>query len=113
MLANDVAAAMKAHLAREEQDVLPALRKHLSRSEKCALVWKSLQALPLRLLERIMPWVALHIGTQVRPPPPCTAQQAACSAFLVTSIPIVCHLAVTATRHGDMTFQIPTGHHLV
>lgn len=64
-LANDVSAAMKMHLAREEQDVLPALRKHLSRSEKLAIVWKSLQALPLRLLERIMPWVALHIGTQV------------------------------------------------
>ena len=64
-VANDVAAAMKAHLAREEQDVLPVLRRHLPRAEKHAVVWKSLQALPLRLLERIMPWVALHIGTQV------------------------------------------------
>jgi zinc finger protein-like protein len=65
VLANDVSAAMKAHLAKEEQDVLPALRKQLSRAEKHTVVWKSLQALPLRLLERILPWVALHIGTQV------------------------------------------------
>lgn len=63
--AHEVAAATKAHLDREERELLPALRLHLCTGEKQALVWKSLQALPLRILERIMPWIALHIGPKV------------------------------------------------
>lgn len=63
--AQEVAAATKAHLDREERELLPALRLRLCTDEKHGLVWKSLQALPLRILERIMPWIALRQGAKV------------------------------------------------
>lgn len=63
--AHEVAVATKAHLDREERELLPAMRLRLRTDEKHALVWQSLQALPLRILERIMPWVALHLGSKV------------------------------------------------
>jgi zinc finger-like protein len=50
------------HMSREETDVLPALRQHLSTDEKFTLVRHSLQTLPLRLLERIVPWLAQQVG---------------------------------------------------
>ena len=98
-LANDVAAAMKAHLAREEQDVLPALRKHLTRGEKHAMVWKSLQALPLRLLERIMPWVALHIGSQVLKPLLCSALQLGTRSYTCARFGRTCTVWVAFSPH--------------
>lgn len=63
--AQEVAGATKAHLDREERELLPALRLRLCTDEKHGLVWKSLQALPLRILERMMPWIALHLGPKV------------------------------------------------
>lgn len=66
--ANAVCAAMEAHIQREERELLPELRKLLNRHQKHDLVWSTLQAMPLRLLERVMPWLAHHIGALVRSP---------------------------------------------
>lgn len=52
------------HMAHEEQEVLPLLEAHLCAAEQRAMVWRTLRAMPLRLLERVMPWVAgahLHL----------------------------------------------------
>lgn len=46
------------HMAHEEQEVLPLLEAHLCAAEQRAMVWRTLRAMPLRLLERVMPWVA-------------------------------------------------------
>ena len=45
-------------MAHEEQEVLPLLEAHLCAAEQRAMVWRTLRAMPLRLLERVMPWVA-------------------------------------------------------
>ena len=46
------------HMAHEEEEVLPLLEAHLCAAEQRAMVWRTLRAMPLRLLERVMPWVA-------------------------------------------------------
>jgi hypothetical protein len=58
-------AAITDHMAREEADVLPLLRRRLCAKQQRDLVWRTLRAMPLRLLERVLPWLA---GT----PPPCS-----------------------------------------
>jgi zinc finger protein-like protein len=50
------------HTALEEAELLPELRRHLSTDEKFTLVRHSLQTLPLRLLERVVPWLARQVG---------------------------------------------------
>ncbi|KAK9866277.1 hypothetical protein WJX84_001775 [Apatococcus fuscideae] len=51
-------AAISDHMSREELEVLPVLMKHLGAAEQRTMMWRSLRAMPLRLLERVMPWVA-------------------------------------------------------
>ena len=58
--------AMRGHIEREEAELLPALRTWLGRSAKQQIVWGSLQTMPLRLLERVMPWLAQHVASPVR-----------------------------------------------
>lgn len=53
------------HMAHEEQEVLPLLEAHLCAAEQRAMVWRTLRAMPLRLLERVMPWVAGTAVTQL------------------------------------------------
>ena len=49
------------HMAREEADVLPLLQARLCTKQQRDMVWRTLQAMPLRLLERVLPWLAgLH-----------------------------------------------------
>lgn len=55
------------HMAHEEQEVLPLLEAHLCAAEQRAMVWRTLRAMPLRLLERVMPWVAGHIPSLLTP----------------------------------------------
>ena len=47
-----------AHMAREESTVLPMLESCLCAAEQRAMVWRTLRAMPLRLLERMLPWLA-------------------------------------------------------
>ena len=46
------------HMAREEADVLPLLEARLCTEQQRNMVWRTLQAMPLRLLERVLPWLA-------------------------------------------------------
>ena len=48
-------------MTREETDVLPILMKTLCQAEQRHIVWKSVQAMPLRLLERFMPWISAKL----------------------------------------------------
>ena len=50
--------ANDAHMAREESTVLPVLQESLCAAEQRAMVWRTLRAMPLRLLERVLPWLA-------------------------------------------------------
>ena len=56
--AGAAAAAISEHMAREEAAVLPLLTAGLCRREQRAMVWRTLRAMPLRLLERVLPWLA-------------------------------------------------------
>ena len=41
-----------------QEAVLPFLEAHMCVAEQRAVVWRTLRAMPLRLLERMLPWVA-------------------------------------------------------
>jgi zinc finger-like protein len=57
-VADRLARAMSRHMAREETEVLPPLMRSLCLAEQRHMVWRLVRAMPLRLLERVMPWVA-------------------------------------------------------
>jgi zinc finger-like protein len=42
--------------------VLPLLMRTLCMAQQRHMVWRILRAMPLRLLERVMPWVAGETG---------------------------------------------------
>lgn len=46
------------HACPPPADVLPVLMRTLCMAEQRHMVWRILRAMPLRLLERVMPWVA-------------------------------------------------------
>ena len=46
------------HMRREELEVLPLLQAHLCVAEQRSMVWRMLRAMPLRLLQRVMPVLA-------------------------------------------------------
>eukprot|EP00884_Botryococcus_braunii_P013452 jgi/Botrbrau1/22107/Bobra.0206s0033.1 len=46
------------HMEREEASLLPVLVAHLCVAEQRAIVWGTLRYMPLRLLERVLPWLA-------------------------------------------------------
>ena len=52
-----VCSSIANHMAREEADVFPLLARHLCATQQRVMVWRTLRAMPLRLLERVMPWV--------------------------------------------------------
>ena len=47
----------RTHTQREEADVFPLLEAHLCQAQQRALLYRTIRAMPLRLLERVMPWV--------------------------------------------------------
>ncbi|CAI5534729.1 unnamed protein product, partial [Closterium sp. Naga37s-1] len=49
------------HLQAEEDDVFPLLRQHCSLDEQRQLVYRCLLVMPLRLLERVLPWVMTFV----------------------------------------------------
>ena len=59
--AEKLSKSMNEHMAQEESDVFPTLMKILCPVEQRRMVWKLVQAMPLRLLERFMPWIARKI----------------------------------------------------
>eukprot|EP00887_Chlorella_sp_A99_P004372 scaffold15.g4372.t1 len=58
VVAEGLSKAMSRQMAREEVEVLPVLMRGLCVAEQRRMVWQVLRAMPLRLLERVMPWVA-------------------------------------------------------
>ncbi|KAL6749646.1 hypothetical protein V8C86DRAFT_973530 [Haematococcus lacustris] len=50
------------HMAREEVELFPLLARHLCASQQRAMLWHTLHAMPLRLLERLMPWVTAGLS---------------------------------------------------
>ena len=60
--AEKLSKSMSEHMAQEENDVFPMLMKILCPVEQRRVVWKLVQAMPLRLLERFMPWIARKIS---------------------------------------------------
>ena len=60
--AEKLSKSMIEHMAQEESDVFPTLMKILCPVEQRRMVWKLVQAMPLRLLERFMPWIARKIS---------------------------------------------------
>ncbi|EFN52596.1 hypothetical protein CHLNCDRAFT_138627 [Chlorella variabilis] len=57
-VADSLAKTMHRHMAREEAEVLPILTRSVCMAQQRHMVWRILRAMPLRLLERVMPWVA-------------------------------------------------------
>ncbi|EFJ48814.1 hypothetical protein VOLCADRAFT_60154 [Volvox carteri f. nagariensis] len=55
--AEAVHASIQHHMQREETDVFPLLEMHLCEAQQRMLVYRTIRAMPLRLLERVMPWV--------------------------------------------------------
>ncbi len=62
--AEKLSKSMIEHMAQEESDVFPTLMKILCPVEQRRMVWKLVQAMPLRLLERFMPWIARKISQE-------------------------------------------------
>lgn len=60
-VAQKLSRSMSIHMTREETDVLPILMKTLCQAEQRHIVWKLVQAMPLRLLERFMPWISAKL----------------------------------------------------
>ncbi|XP_020993879.1 zinc finger protein BRUTUS isoform X2 [Arachis duranensis] len=45
------------HFRNEEVQVLPLARKHFSFKRQCELLYQSLCMMPLKLIERVLPWL--------------------------------------------------------
>ena len=56
-IAERVCASMAAHMRREEAELFPLLERRLCHAQQRSLLWRTLRAMPLRLLERVMPWI--------------------------------------------------------
>eukprot|EP00879_Flechtneria_rotunda_P008507 GHRR01008912.1.p1 GENE.GHRR01008912.1~~GHRR01008912.1.p1 ORF type:complete len:1552 (+),score=616.00 GHRR01008912.1:172-4827(+) len=62
--ARRVSSAISAHMLREEQEVLPLLAASLGPAEQRGMVWHTLRAMPLRLLERVLPWLLSKLSVE-------------------------------------------------
>jgi hypothetical protein len=51
-------------LQREEAEVLPLLAATLSAEQQRGIVWHTLRAMPLRLLERVLPWLLSKLSAE-------------------------------------------------
>jgi hypothetical protein len=67
--AEAVHASIQHHMQREEADVFPLLEGHLCEAQQRVLVYRTLRAMPLRLLERVMPWVVSKCAVGRTQPP--------------------------------------------
>ncbi|WIA41165.1 hypothetical protein OEZ86_004781 [Tetradesmus obliquus] len=62
--ARKVCAAISTHMQREEAEVLPLLAAALSPEQQRGMVWHTLRAMPLRLLERVLPWLLSKLSAE-------------------------------------------------
>eukprot|EP00210_Caulerpa_lentillifera_P007734 g7380.t1 len=60
--AEDLRSNLGSHMLREEQEVFPLLQEKLDLNEQCLMVWRTLKMMPLRLLERVMPWISSQLS---------------------------------------------------
>eukprot|EP00192_Tetraselmis_astigmatica_P000948 CAMPEP_0117679692 /NCGR_PEP_ID=MMETSP0804-20121206/17947_1 /TAXON_ID=1074897 /ORGANISM="Tetraselmis astigmatica, Strain CCMP880" /LENGTH=1249 /DNA_ID=CAMNT_0005489125 /DNA_START=485 /DNA_END=4234 /DNA_ORIENTATION=- len=56
--------SVNAHIEKEEAEVLPVLAEHCSVHEQRLVFWQTIRAMPLRLLERMLPWVASQVSEE-------------------------------------------------
>lgn len=56
--AEKVKLSLDEHMTREETEIFPLLQQKLCYEQQCTIFWKTLSIMPLRLLERVMPWLA-------------------------------------------------------
>lgn len=62
--ADKLSCVMKSHMAEEERNILPILMNSLCVPEQRYLAWRVLCAMPLRLLERVMPWIVAKLDEE-------------------------------------------------
>jgi len=62
--AEAVRLAFDTHMHLEETELLPVLAKHCPRHEQRLIVWNTIRAMPLRLLERVLPWVSSQVSEE-------------------------------------------------
>ncbi|KAF8062684.1 zinc finger protein BRUTUS-like [Scenedesmus sp. PABB004] len=62
--ARDVCDAIGGHMQREERQVLPLLAARLGPDAQRGMVWHTLRAMPLRLLERVLPWLLSKLSDE-------------------------------------------------
>lgn len=55
--ADQIVETIEKHFLNEENEVLPLARKHCSVKEQRNLLYQSLRVMPLKLLERVLPWL--------------------------------------------------------
>lgn len=66
---DEVRSTIVDHMEREEASLLPVLVANLCAAEQRAIVWGTLRSMPLRLLERVLPWLAgtpVNLGNLLR-----------------------------------------------
>ncbi|KAK7358271.1 hypothetical protein VNO77_00197 [Canavalia gladiata] len=56
--ADHIIETIQRHFHNEEVQVLPLARKHFSFRKQCELLYQSLCMMPLKLIERVLPWLA-------------------------------------------------------
>ena len=120
--AEGLARAITRHMAREEAEVLPLLSRSLCHAEQRHMIWRILRAMPLRLLERVMPWVAgeqgqvtstsITVGTRL--PLEGRGAHAGCLGTLerwpsdpLMGDPSVRDFASDVSKHGAMAYPYP------
>ncbi|KAH7331508.1 hypothetical protein KP509_20G037100 [Ceratopteris richardii] len=55
---------LQQHFLDEEQKVFPLARKHLTQSEQRHLVYSSFRVMPLKLLEKVLPWLVTALNNE-------------------------------------------------
>ncbi|PKU61987.1 zinc finger protein BRUTUS-like [Dendrobium catenatum] len=61
LYADQIMEAIQKHFHSEEVEVLPLARRHFSPDKQRELLYKSLCVMPLRLLERVLPWLVSEL----------------------------------------------------
>eukprot|EP00850_Spirogloea_muscicola_P007468 SM000038S14281 [mRNA] locus=s38:50774:57040:+ [translate_table: standard] len=59
-----IVATVRLHLLTEEEKVLPLARKYCSVEEQRVMVYQSLRVMPLRLLQRVLPWLTARVSEE-------------------------------------------------
>ncbi|CAD5165963.1 unnamed protein product [Musa acuminata subsp. malaccensis] len=60
--ADQIMDTIQKHFHSEEAEVLPLARMHFSSEKQCKLLFRSLCVMPLKLLERVLPWFVANLS---------------------------------------------------